>query len=137
MEELRHLSSSSEQPHLSIPRKPLPSQSWDRPESSSYHRLNTEQQARKGKATRQYLSQPFNEVWHYAWTIELLSVLLAGIALAAIVITLLVHEDKPQPQWPKVISINTLVAIFTAILKAALMVSVAEGRPCTNQFEVC
>jgi hypothetical protein len=134
MEELRPLSSSPGQLHLSIPRKPLSSQGYDRPELSSYRPLNTTQKIPESNGARQHLSQPFKKLWHYAWTIELLSLLLAGIALGAIVITLFVHHDKPQPQWPKLISINTLVSIFTAILHAALLVPVAEGELFTKPF---
>lgn len=57
---------------------------------------------------------------------ELLSCVLAVVALAAIFITLAMHEDQPLPQWPKSISINSLVAVFKAILKAALLMPVAE-----------
>lgn len=61
------------------------------------------------------------------WLLEILSLLLATLAFAAIVITLGIHRDKPLPQWPSLISINSLVAIFTAIMKATLMVPVVEG----------
>lgn len=62
------------------------------------------------------------------WVWELLSLLLAAIAFAAIVITLAIYQGRPLPQWPHQISINTLIAIFTAVLKAALLVPVGEGK---------
>ena len=61
------------------------------------------------------------------WMVEVLSCLLASTALAAIIITLVVHQGKPLPQWPHLISINSLLAIFTVILKASLLLPVAEG----------
>jgi hypothetical protein len=32
-----------------------------------------------------------------------------------------------MPQWPSGISLNTVVAVFSAIMKAALIMPVAEG----------
>ena len=58
------------------------------------------------------------------WTI---SCLLSCVALAAIVLTLALHAGRSMPQWPNLISINSLVAIFTAIMKAALLLPVTEG----------
>ncbi|KAJ9611536.1 hypothetical protein H2200_004720 [Cladophialophora chaetospira] len=52
---------------------------------------------------------------------------LALAALAAIVITLALHEGKTLPKWPSMISINSLIAVFTAILKAAMLLPIAEG----------
>lgn len=63
----------------------------------------------------------------YAWTTEISSILIAILALSAIYITLVMHSDRPLPRWPSLISINSLIAIFTVILKATLMMPVAEG----------
>lgn len=63
----------------------------------------------------------------YAWAIEIASILIAILALSAIYITLVIHSDRPLPRWPGLISINSLIAIFTVILKAALIMPVAEG----------
>ena len=62
------------------------------------------------------------------WIVEMLSYLLAILALAVIVIILAVHQNKPMPQWPDLISINSLVSIFASIMKAAMLLPVAEGR---------
>ncbi|OAP61129.1 hypothetical protein AYL99_03330 [Fonsecaea erecta] len=62
-----------------------------------------------------------------AWGIEALGLLIAIIAFVAIVITLTVHQGRPLPEWPHLISINALIAIFTAILKSALILPVASG----------
>jgi len=61
------------------------------------------------------------------WTLEILSLVLSILAFAAIVITLSVHHDRPLPQWPHLISVNALIAIFTATLKASLLLPVSEG----------
>ena len=61
------------------------------------------------------------------WWSELLSCVLFIGALVAIVLTVLPYTDEPLPQWRYGLSINTLVAIYAVILKAAVMFVVAEG----------
>jgi hypothetical protein len=80
------------------------------------------------RASYSKLSESFTKTWKYIWFMEILSLVLAIIALIAIYITLTIHNDRPMPEWPKLISINTLISIFTAILKASLMMPVAEGK---------
>jgi hypothetical protein len=62
------------------------------------------------------------------WLSEIISLVLACIAFTTIVITLAIHQGRTLQEWPLLISINTLVAIFTAIFKAALVMPVAEGK---------
>ena len=59
---------------------------------------------------------------------EFASLLLAYVVFTAIFVTLAIHQGQPLPQWPGLISINALIAIFTAIFKAALVMPVAEGE---------
>jgi hypothetical protein len=61
------------------------------------------------------------------WVWEILSCVLATICLLVIVAVLAVYQDRPLPQWPNYISINSLISIMTAIMKASLMIPVAEG----------
>ncbi|MCJ1466696.1 hypothetical protein MMC07_005316 [Pseudocyphellaria aurata] len=63
----------------------------------------------------------------YAWVLEISSIGIAILTLAAMYITLAMHRDRPLPHWPGLISINSLIAIFTVILKVTLMMPVAEG----------
>ncbi|MCJ1314632.1 hypothetical protein MMC25_008314 [Agyrium rufum] len=60
------------------------------------------------------------------WTLEVLSLIIAGMALAAIFITLTMRQNLPIPRWPSLISINALVSVFTLIFKATLLFPVAE-----------
>lgn len=71
-------------------------------------------------------SQSDNHV-HRLWLWETLSITIAALALAAIVITLVLHRDRPLPKWPSAITINALIAVFTAVFKACLMMPIAEG----------
>lgn len=61
------------------------------------------------------------------WWIELGACLIFVLALLAIIVTLHPHQNKPLPQWPYSISINSLVSIYVVILKAAIMLVTAEG----------
>lgn len=61
------------------------------------------------------------------WLWELLSIAVAALALVAIVIVLVLRRDRPLPKWPSAISINALIAVFTAIFKACLLMPIAEG----------
>ncbi|KAK1446639.1 hypothetical protein CCUS01_12272 [Colletotrichum cuscutae] len=65
-------------------------------------------------------------IWQI-WRLEILSSLLALGCVLAIIIILALHQSKPLPKWPGVMSVNTLVATFTAVYKASLIIPVAEG----------
>lgn len=64
---------------------------------------------------------------HRLWMWEILSIAMAALALVAIVITLVLHKDRSLPKWPSAITINALIAVFTAVFKACLMMPIAEG----------
>lgn len=66
-----------------------------------------------------------DSIWHI-WWMKILSSLLALACLGAIIVILLLHQGKPLPDWPKFISVNSLVSIFTAVFKASLIMPVAE-----------
>ncbi|KAH0287863.1 hypothetical protein KCU62_g5567, partial [Aureobasidium sp. EXF-3399] len=68
----------------------------------------------------------FTQVWN-KWKIEILACGLALLALFAIVMTLIVHDGRPLPQWPFRISVNALVSVFAVILKASMMLPVSES----------
>jgi Protein of unknown function (DUF3176) len=63
----------------------------------------------------------------HAWRFEILSCLLFVLSLVAIFVTIYSHQGRPLPQWPYSISINSLVAIYVVILKAAMLFVAAEG----------
>lgn len=61
------------------------------------------------------------------WTPEIGSCVLATIAFTSLIGLLLKFSDEPLPDLPRDITFNTIIAIITAILKASLMMPVAEG----------
>ena len=47
--------------------------------------------------------------------------------MVTIVGVILPYQDQPLPHWPYDVSINTLISILIAIVKAAVLFVVAEG----------
>lgn len=73
------------------------------------------------------LSGPLKRLLRCSWVYECASIVVAILAMEAIYITLILHRNGPLPQQASMISINSLIAIFTVILKASLLMPVAEG----------
>jgi hypothetical protein len=128
----RHQSlTNSSENRFSVPRKPLSSQTLDSRKTSHVseqqvdYNLDDDRSSKSEKPTQR---QRFGkDSLGRLWLVELTSLILAVIAFAAIIITLMLHQDRPIPKWPSLISINTLVSIFTAILKASMLLPIAEG----------
>lgn len=62
-----------------------------------------------------------------SWTAEAVSYLCAIAALAGLVATLLVHQNKPLPQWPQLVTINSIISLFSLVMRAGVGVVLAEG----------
>ncbi|KAJ8123657.1 hypothetical protein ONZ43_g450 [Nemania bipapillata] len=60
------------------------------------------------------------------WAYEALSITLAIGLIVAITLVLKLFEDKEQPKWPHELSLNSVVAILSTILRALLAFVVAE-----------
>ena len=124
---------SDRESHHTIKRKPVKSNSATDARSSVIHHSKLEQSESFDEAPEptQEKNDPlfafFRKIFYYAWIIEITSCVLACVAFTAIVISVAIHQDRPLPQWPQLISINSLIAIFTAILKASILMPVAEG----------
>lgn len=73
------------------------------------------------------------------WWFELLCCVFILIALLAIALTLGTHQGHPLSNWPYPLSINSLISIYVVVLKAAMLLVVAEGMfairppPCFNR----
>ena len=61
------------------------------------------------------------------WTLEILSWFSAAWALSMIVLSLGLLHDKPLPQWPSRITVNSLVSVLSQIGQWGLMGSVAKA----------
>ena len=65
--------------------------------------------------------------WNRGWTIETTSSIFSVLSLANPVTTLVAHQDKPQPNWPQLISINSIVSLFSLPMRTGASMVLAEG----------
>lgn len=68
-----------------------------------------------------------SRIWRKGWTAETYSCIFALLALLGLVATLLTHQDKPLPDWPQIVSINSIVSIFSMLIRAGVSMVLAEG----------
>ena len=61
------------------------------------------------------------------WVLELLSWLLAALAIVMIALTLGMRDGKPTPDWPSGITVNSLISVLSQIGQWGLMGSVAKA----------
>lgn len=73
------------------------------------------------------LSDGSSQIWRKGWTAETCSCIFALLALLGLVATLLAHQDKPLPDWPQIVSINSIVSIFSMLIRAGVSMVLAEG----------
>lgn len=62
-----------------------------------------------------------------SWLWEILSWIVSSCSVFAIFIILMHYDGRPLPEWPFKITLNTLLAVFSTVAKAALMIPVVEG----------
>ncbi|KAI4160603.1 MAG: hypothetical protein LQ342_005624 [Letrouitia transgressa] len=61
------------------------------------------------------------------WWVEAAACTLSMVALFAFVATPYPHQNRPLPQWPYNISVNSLISIYVIILKAMVLFVITEG----------
>ena len=107
----------------SIPRKPVPDRQrlGDTVPKHEYQSVNASERA------HQHRDSPQSRSFLTDWWLELASCVLVLAALLAIVGITFPYRDRPLPNWPYSLSINTLVAIFIAVAKSAMLLVMAEG----------
>ncbi|KAH6613087.1 hypothetical protein C7974DRAFT_322140 [Boeremia exigua] len=66
-------------------------------------------------------------LWGKSWTAETCSYIVSIIALGGLTATLLVHQNKPLPQWPQLVTINSIISLFSLVMRACVGVVLAEG----------
>jgi hypothetical protein len=87
----------------------------------------TELQALASHTTSSSPLMQFHATWVDSWTAEVLSSALSVIALACLVSALRYFDGYVVTKLPLKVSINTLVAVFAAIIKSSILLPVAEG----------
>lgn len=66
--------------------------------------------------------------WKKSWTAEVCSFMLAIFSLVTLVLTLLTHQDKPLPEWPQLITINSIVSLIALFMRIGVSVVLGEGK---------
>lgn len=62
------------------------------------------------------------------WIYEVLACLSSLTSFFAIIGVLKLYEGRPQPDWPWDFTINSVVSLFTTLMKAALLAAIAVGH---------
>lgn len=65
-----------------------------------------------------------NQTWAY----EIAACCISAITLAGVIILLATRQNKPLPEWPALITLNSLIAVLTTIMKGCMIFAVAEGH---------
>lgn len=83
---------------------------------------------RVGKRTNKAETKNHGKKTHplFTWWIEITACVIGLISLLAMVVTLYPHQGKPLPEWPFGLSINTLLSIYSFVLKAAIPIAVSS-----------
>ena len=103
--------------------KPSVASSQEQKSSSSILATSIEDSREKVKEVESSPRYAFLRIW---W-LEVLSCVLFIAVLVAIFVTIFPFKNKPLPQWKYGLSINALVAVYTTILKATVVLVVGEG----------
>ncbi|PNS19285.1 hypothetical protein CAC42_2462 [Sphaceloma murrayae] len=61
------------------------------------------------------------------WVYELAACCISVTTLGGVVILLCTRQNKPLPDWPTLITLNSLIAVLTTIMKGCMIFAVAEG----------
>lgn len=77
-----------------------------------------------------HLTSPSNadepNVWN-TWWLEIAACAVAISSLLATFATIYSYVGKPSPDWPKWLSLNTVVSIYALLLKLSVLLVAAEG----------
>jgi hypothetical protein len=63
-----------------------------------------------------------------SWTAEACSYFFSVVTFAGLVVILLGYQDKPNPEWPQLVSINSVVSLFSLVMRASVSLVLAEGK---------
>lgn len=61
------------------------------------------------------------------WLLEILSWCFSAACMATIVIVLNCYDNKPIPQWPRYLTLNAFISVFSGFARAALLLPTAEA----------
>lgn len=105
-------------PYTAVPQIPQPDSPPEKTASTTSQPLTSS--PRNGQPQKEL---SLFEIW---WE-ETVACAIAASGLTAIVVTLLMVRNKPVPSLPFHVSVNTLIAIFAALLRVPALFVLAEG----------
>lgn len=79
------------------------------------------------KNGRKHSNTPQPHGFFLSWWQELLACAGFVAALIALFATLWQYRDKPSPDWPDWLSLNSIIAIYLVLLKSCVLLVTAEG----------
>jgi hypothetical protein len=77
----------------------------------------------------------FNQILQDTWALEMASCGLAVLSLFAIIVLLALHQNEPLPNWPQLITINSLLSVFSTLLKIGLALPLSQGECPEHSFQ--
>ncbi|UQC84386.1 uncharacterized protein CLUP02_09883 [Colletotrichum lupini] len=60
------------------------------------------------------------------WALEIACIVLSTLLIGVIIVVLLKYDSQVQPEWPFEATLNSFLALFTTLAKAAFMIKQAE-----------
>jgi hypothetical protein len=72
-------------------------------------------------------SSTLGRLFRKGWTAEICSCIFALLSLLGLVATLLAHQNKPMPEWPQIVSINSIISLFALLMRAGVGTVLTEG----------
>ncbi|UQC81675.1 uncharacterized protein CLUP02_07161 [Colletotrichum lupini] len=110
--------------NVSINRKPVATSTFDTIDSQGYQSLkrgySSDEPPRKSEC-EPFTAKPLWRIW--AW--EVFYIFLSISSFFLIVAVLCSYDQQPLPDWPLHITLNTFLAFFTTLAKAAFMLPVS------------
>ena len=60
------------------------------------------------------------------WIWEISATIISLLSLMATALILYIHQGRPLPNWPYSMTINSMIAVFSTIMKSAMLLCTAE-----------
>ncbi|KAK1481736.1 hypothetical protein CTAM01_13896 [Colletotrichum tamarilloi] len=107
--------------HPSAQQTPEGPDEGPQPTSASAERLDAAKRA----------TETLKPTWKI-WALEIACIVLSTLLIGVIIVVLLKYDSQVQPKWPFEATLNSFLALFTTLAKAAFMVSVCA---CISQSQ--
>ncbi|KAI1384856.1 uncharacterized protein F4822DRAFT_446033 [Hypoxylon trugodes] len=102
----------------------------DNDQNHEEHINATEDRDRGNVITKTHTSKSINLLT--IWWLEAASCLLVVAMIVALVGTICPYQDRPLPRWPSILSINSVFAFYSEVMRAAMILVLGE---CLSQLK--